>query len=190
MIVNRVEWVAKQCVGRDVLDVGFIGGGEYLRLHREIVKNARRVIGIDNDIQALSRAPKCNDKCTHLYANAQSFSFNRKFDVIVAGEIIEHLQNPDAFLKSAYNCLRKEGRLIITTPNANNPFVSRNKVGHIRLYNPKELVILLSKHSFKVKSVQYFEGEARTFRGKVYEIFVHILAFLAIDFGVIAKRGD
>ena len=40
-----------------------------------------------------------------------------KFDVIVAGELIEHLENPGLFLRSDRQLLRGRGRLILTTPN-------------------------------------------------------------------------
>ena len=39
------------------------------------------------------------------------------FDVIFAGEIIEHLVDPDNFLEEIYRILRKDGFLILSTPN-------------------------------------------------------------------------
>lgn len=39
------------------------------------------------------------------------------FDVIIAGEIIEHLHNTDNFFREAYLILKKDGILILTTPN-------------------------------------------------------------------------
>ncbi len=42
----------------------------------------------------------------------------RPFDVIVAGEIIEHLENPGLFLRACRPLLSAEGSLIITTINA------------------------------------------------------------------------
>jgi len=41
----------------------------------------------------------------------------RKFDNIVAGEIIEHLENPYEFVRILKSCLKKDGRLILSTPN-------------------------------------------------------------------------
>lgn len=40
------------------------------------------------------------------------------FDVIVAGEILEHLENPRASLFDWRRVLKTRGRLILTTPNA------------------------------------------------------------------------
>lgn len=41
----------------------------------------------------------------------------QKFDIIFASAILEHLKNPDKVLKSLYNCLNKDGFVIITLPN-------------------------------------------------------------------------
>ena len=40
-----------------------------------------------------------------------------KYDTIMAGDIIEHLPNPGAFLANMAQHLSKDGNLIITTPN-------------------------------------------------------------------------
>jgi len=41
----------------------------------------------------------------------------QKFDVVVAFEVIEHLDNTDMLLVNAYNNLKKEGIFIISFPN-------------------------------------------------------------------------
>ncbi len=40
-----------------------------------------------------------------------------RFDIVVAIEIIEHLENPFSFVRECRNLLRDEGLLFITTPN-------------------------------------------------------------------------
>lgn len=40
-----------------------------------------------------------------------------EFDVVVAGDIIEHLGSPGLFLRSARDLLKPDGKLILTTPN-------------------------------------------------------------------------
>ncbi|MFA6023166.1 MAG: class I SAM-dependent methyltransferase [Candidatus Pacearchaeota archaeon] len=42
----------------------------------------------------------------------------KKFDTIIAGEVIEHLESPIKFVSYCKTLLNKKGRLIITTPNA------------------------------------------------------------------------
>lgn len=42
---------------------------------------------------------------------------DRHFDLVFAGEIIEHLENPDQFLKEVNRVLKNKGYLVISTPN-------------------------------------------------------------------------
>ena len=42
---------------------------------------------------------------------------NESFDIIFAGEVIEHLFDTQLFLSECYRCLKSGGILIITTPN-------------------------------------------------------------------------
>lgn len=41
----------------------------------------------------------------------------RTFDTVVAGELIEHLEDPYAFLRGVRPLIASEGRLVISTPN-------------------------------------------------------------------------
>lgn len=41
----------------------------------------------------------------------------RRFDTVVAAEIIEHLEDPYAFLRGLRDVLRPDGRLVLSTPN-------------------------------------------------------------------------
>lgn len=87
------------------------------------------------------------------------------FDVVFAGEIIEHMMDTDYFIRECYRVLRKEGSLVLTTPNLAS-FLNRcllligkypYKVaycnigaGHIRYYTYSVLESQLQKHNFKV----------------------------------------
>jgi len=50
--------------------------------------------------------------------DAEDFELEENFDVIVAGDIIEHLGRPQSMLECARKHLKSDGRVIITTPNA------------------------------------------------------------------------
>ena len=41
----------------------------------------------------------------------------RRFDTVIAGELIEHLERPYDFLRSIRDVLRVNGRLVLSTPN-------------------------------------------------------------------------
>lgn len=49
--------------------------------------------------------------------DAEQIKFNEKFDVVFAGELIEHLPNPGLFLKAAQKVLKPDGLIVLSTPN-------------------------------------------------------------------------
>lgn len=51
------------------------------------------------------------------FANA----YNERFSAIIASEIIEHLENPRHFARECFKLLAPGGRMILTTPNIENP---------------------------------------------------------------------
>jgi 2-polyprenyl-3-methyl-5-hydroxy-6-metoxy-1,4-benzoquinol methylase len=51
-------------------------------------------------------------------------SIPEKYDVVIAMEIIEHLQNPWKYLEDCLSILKPDGIIVLTTPNISN-FVSR-----------------------------------------------------------------
>ena len=51
-----------------------------------------------------------------------NFNFNKKYDLIVAVEIIEHLENPSHFIKKMKDHLKPNGIIILTTPSINSFF--------------------------------------------------------------------
>ena len=53
---------------------------------------------------------------------------NKKFDVIVAGEILEHLYFPDIVIKKVYNHLQPNGIFLGSIPNA---FSFKNRIRYI-----------------------------------------------------------
>ncbi len=58
-----------------------------------------------------------------------SSDFGRTFDAIVASEIIEHLENPRHFARECFKMLGPGGRLLLLTPNVENP---RSKAMFVR----------------------------------------------------------
>ena len=114
---NRFELIKEICRGRDVLDIGCVGDERPPRwLHDHICKVAKNVIGIDNGTEGVKKLKKRGYNV--MRANAEDLDLKRRFDVIVAGELIEHLDNPGLFFGCVRKHLREKGTLVITTPNA------------------------------------------------------------------------
>ena len=130
MSTDKFQRISNYCIGADVLDLGCIGDnvseGGPLGLFNSIRSVANSVVGIDNNTERLKLIAKINadnptDQVLVLHGDAEQLKqmqFKKKFDVIVASELIEHLSNPGLFLDGIYDHLAPGGKAIITTPNA------------------------------------------------------------------------
>ncbi len=105
---------------------------------------ARFVVGVDIDAEAAREAKnECGENAEVLLGNGLGLPFEAEvFDVITSFETLEHLHERRAFLGELHRVLKPDGKLILSTPNANysqpvngvpaNPF-------HIHEYEPEEL---------------------------------------------------
>jgi 2-polyprenyl-3-methyl-5-hydroxy-6-metoxy-1,4-benzoquinol methylase len=109
---ERIQDVISELVrGKTVLDVGCVqhnadNQGSDTWLHRHLVRSAASVPGVDIIQTEVARLTDRGDKVS--CADAVSLDLDEAFDVITAGEIIEHLDEPGAFLRNMHKHLRDE----------------------------------------------------------------------------------
>ena len=103
--------------GKRVLDVGCSSG----YLARPLVARGCIVVGIEQDEAAAEAA---REICAEvLVGDAESMELpfpEGSFDVVLCGDLIEHLRAPEPFLARVQPLLRADGRLVLTTPNVAN----------------------------------------------------------------------
>lgn len=119
--MQRINLLKKYIENKEVLDIGCIDhswrkhqGKNWL--HKKIKGYAKSLTGIDylqEDVEELNQLGY-----TIVYANAENFDLKKKFDVVFAGELIEHLSNVGLFLNSVQKHLNQNSFFILTTPNA------------------------------------------------------------------------
>lgn len=105
---------------KSVLDLGCIDHSENnwrsrYWLHKAIRSVAKNLTGLDYYNEGVVKLKAQGFNIVH--GDAQSFEFIEKFDVVTAGDLIEHLPNLEGFFKSVKNVLNDGGKLVITTPN-------------------------------------------------------------------------
>jgi 2-polyprenyl-3-methyl-5-hydroxy-6-metoxy-1,4-benzoquinol methylase len=117
---SKIKFVTDRCRGKSVLDIGCVqhhasSAKSKHWLHKAIQAVASDVTGLDID----SKGVKALDEQGYnvIHGDAQSFSLDRTFDVIVAGDLIEHLSNYGDFLAGCVRHMTNNSRLIICTPN-------------------------------------------------------------------------
>lgn len=147
----RADWILNQIGdGEKILDVG-CADGQLLRGHR------RNIVFVDKDPQLLPN---------FIQADASMLDkvfLPKQFDVAVLAEILEHVDDPVAVLRSAWQVAK---RLLITVPNefewpeSLGPFKSKS---HIRFYT----VEMLTQHLLEAKldGLQYFRVDKLSFGG-------------------------
>ncbi len=135
--------------GKDVLDIGSCGNqgsNNKLPTQYEMIKqNANSVQGVDLE----SNMPEI------IKGNAETINLDKQFDVITAGDVIEHLHNVGLFLDNMNKHLKQDGILILVTPNVKSigylPF--RGNLFHTCWYCEHTLKYIVEKHNFKVEKV-------------------------------------
>jgi 2-polyprenyl-3-methyl-5-hydroxy-6-metoxy-1,4-benzoquinol methylase len=129
--------------GKRVLDVG-CRWGSLTRAYLE----GNGVVGVDVDREALSEAAKLGIETRWADAEQPLPFEDASFDVVVAGEIVEHLRDPDLFAREVQRVLRPGGRFVGSVPNF---FRLRNRlamlVGRPLDHDPTHL------HVFAVRDV-------------------------------------
>lgn len=98
--------------GSLVLDVG--SGSGYIST---AMAEKNEVVALDINYEGLEKI--YGTKIMTIAADAVQLPFRDKcFDVIIIGEVLEHIHQDIKALKEAHRTTRKEGHLIISTPNA------------------------------------------------------------------------
>ena len=170
--VNRESFITDQCRGKTVLDLGCIRHSAEFALkdarwlHKMIKTVAKKVIGVDylpEEIAIIN-----SHGYDVIYGDVtKPLSLTEKFDVIVAGDLLEHLTNFEGFFSNCKTLLKSSGVLIITTPN---PFFygefhyvlfKKNFLvnpEHTCWIDPQCLSQLSSKSGFRIERLAYIKN--------------------------------
>lgn len=201
-LVQRVDFIKSFCVDKKVLHLGCTNYPYTLEaidndmlLHFELAKIAGDLYGFDADVEGIEILQ--NHGCDKLYKadleNLDAVKLDEKFDVIIAGEIIEHLNNPGLFLSGIKRFMSDDTLLIITTINSYCAmrflmYFLRGKKGenepvhpdHVAYYSYRTLGLTLNRMNLDVTQFHFYDigREHRKFVRWFYNLFNDISVWM------------
>lgn len=173
-VVSRIPELLRLCSGKKVLHLGCadmpytVARGEDL-LHHKLAKvtNPDMLWGIDTSAEGIHILQEWG--FGHLFcADVEEMSSELRdeaFDIILAGEIIEHLANPGRFLQSLVSIMGSSTELILTTPNATSfkgfltSLLRQEKVhpDHNYYFSYRTLKQLTAKFGLECREIYYYQ---------------------------------
>lgn len=139
--------------GKRILEVGCATGYVQNKLDKG-------VIGIDLTHSLLKK-----NKSKVVCADALSIPFrDNSFDFVYSVNVLEHMDNPDKMIKECKRAAKKNGKIILITPNGDMEFVldAAEKLklklpeGPHKFLGFKELQYLVRKNGLKIDSAERF----------------------------------
>ena len=170
-----------------ILDLG-CGIGDLAKL---LTEKGYIVTGADISQKSIENAKK-HAKETFVVDFENSWPnelLQKKFDVIIASEIIEHMFNPDFMLQNISIMLHENSVVIITTPNivfwksrfniffGNFEYTDKGIMdkGHVHFFTLKTLKKLCKKYNFKIEKEHHvfpnLEHRKLNFLGQLFPSF-------------------
>jgi 2-polyprenyl-3-methyl-5-hydroxy-6-metoxy-1,4-benzoquinol methylase len=180
--------------GRRLLDVGAAHG----YLAGELRSQGFQVTGLEADSVLGEEAAKHCDEFVLLDLDGPLPGFNRSFDVMVFGDVLEHLKDPETVLREFVRHLSDNGEVIISLPNVANIYVRLNLLFGRFDYQDRGLLDKTHLHFFTSKTFRQFISDAglklerltatpiplqlvvpATYQGKVFSALHAVNAWLA-----------
>ncbi len=174
------------------MDVGFVGQGiraDHASSSHAVLRSlAGTVYGLDMQ-GYVPDGPVFPGQ--YRQGSAEDFAFPERFDVIYAGDLIEHLANPGRFLEASLRHLKPGGRLLLTTPNTFNLFNLAEKLtkpeptvnpDHTLYLNRKTLKALLEKSGFMMGEVAWVYSLGLTHRESFRKKILNALYWVLVHF--------
>jgi SAM-dependent methyltransferase len=173
-LVDRLDALRDLVRSCRVVDLGFVDEGQMKAkrgrgtwLHEVIAAEAGVTVGIDADANGVEHARALGfEAYTGDVEDAGSLAALgvEPAEIVVAGELIEHLDRPGDFLEAVKELVAPHGRLVLTTPNAHaltnvlGGLVGRELVNpdHVSWLSWRTLETLLSRHGWRIESLSYY----------------------------------
>ncbi len=184
---NRNDWIAQHCKDKHVIHIGCTDSmmtqnhlQNGLFLHEILTKNSYSVIGLDIDRTGIQFMKNSLNYDNVMFGDAERLSkyIHKRFDVIVACDVIEHFNNPGLFFSEAKKCLlQNEGGIIILSfpnslsiKNIVSAIIRRketNHPNHVSCYSPMCIEEICRRWNYKVNGWVGYTWSKKTIENKI-----------------------
>lgn len=167
---HRVDQLISLAAGKKVLDLGCVDheigntNSEHF-LHGRLAQAAKSIKGLDYELSEIQSLLDLGFNVEQ--GDVENFDLRgEKFDIVIAGEIIEHLTNPRGMLDSARKHLNEGGKMVISTSNGIGLFYFASTLlfgheidswDHTCLYTPITMTRLLKKCGYRTERVVLYQ---------------------------------
>jgi SAM-dependent methyltransferase len=176
--VDRHEALLEAARGRRVVHVGFADElleqklEEQVWLHERLAAVASSLVGLDASERGVAWAGSHGYEAYQVDAQSSEAVAALGLDpadVVVAGEIIEHLDAPGPFLRAMRQLVGPDGLIVLTTPNAYRllnflaPLSGSELIhpDHTAWHSPQTLRTLLERSGWTVEDMAYYRNPRR-----------------------------
>jgi 2-polyprenyl-3-methyl-5-hydroxy-6-metoxy-1,4-benzoquinol methylase len=182
-LVDRIPWLCDRARGKRVVHVGFVDAGydemnerHDAWLHAHLARAATSLVGIDIDPVGVdaARAERYEAYAADCRNPEELTALGlAPADVVIAGEVIEHVDDPGAFLDGLHTLLAPDGVLVLTTPNPSgliNTFAllggyEINHPDHVIMFTWRTLTTLMGRHGWTTVETRTYVPELKTVDG-------------------------
>lgn len=201
LVSDRVAYLSELARGKIVLDIGVVEhfldaykNPEWL--HRHIAEAASSCLGVDLLEREVAKLAEAGFNV--IARDLADEPLAQQFDLIVAGEVLEHVEAPGRFMKNCAAMLRPEGRLVLTVPN---PWVANaviknslrsqtfvDSADHVGWYDASTLLELGQRNGLRLVRFSGIAGSTpRTVGGRLFYSFQPILVACGLSPFLFAK---
>ena len=123
---NREECILNYCAGKKVLHVGF-ADAPYTKekiqnktlLHTKLKQHTTDLLGVDTDVESVELYKQLTNDEQVLAISPVELNNEQlqQYDIILIGEVLEHLPDPVAMIEQLYPKMKGGQLLMITVPN-------------------------------------------------------------------------
>jgi SAM-dependent methyltransferase len=164
VVFDRVTYLCKLAAGRSVLDIGVVEHTKQATegpqwLHGHLRRCAGSCLGVDVMEAEVQHLKERGYKV--VLADITQAPLPQKFDVIIGGEVLEHVDAPGMFMKNCAAMLDPGGRLAISVPNpwyvnailksCFRRYTFVDSADHVAWYDASTLFELGQRHGFKLE---------------------------------------